>query len=229
MANTIAYLRVSTVRQDLEKQRHEINEYCKRNGLKVDQWITTEISSRKNRKDRRINELLSKLRRGDTLIVSELSRLGRSLSEVTLIVEELINRKINLAAIKQGIKINGKPNLAVKTIVWMFSMFAEIEKDLISERTKMGLAAAKARGVKLGNPHLKRDNEVSQERAVEFAETLRPVLEGFIARAMSQRAIVAELNQLGIKTRQGTSQWRLAQIQVVLRRLGLKTLKAKKT
>ena len=228
MGKAIAYSRVSTVKQDSDNQRNAIEEYCRQNDLKVDRWITVEISSRKTPKDRKIDELFLQLCKGDTLIVSELSRLGRSLSEVIQIVEEVIRRKINLIAIKQGIKINGKPDIATKTMIFMFSMFGEIERDMISERTKMGLAAAKANGKKLGNPNLKRDNKVRQEKAVEFAESLRTVLEGFIARGMAQRVMVTELNKLGIKTRRG-GRWTLSQLQKILIRLKLKTQRSKKS
>jgi len=90
------------------------------------------------------------------------------------------------------------------------------------QRTKMGLANAKSKGKKLGNPNLPKDNKIRQEKALKFAETLRPILEGFIARGMTQRGMVAELNKLGIKTRHYTI-WRLLQLQIVLKRLCLKT------
>jgi putative DNA-invertase from lambdoid prophage Rac len=78
---TFAYLRVSTSKQDLETQRHEILQYCDRHSLSVDDWLEIEISSRKTMKERRIDELLGKLKRGDSVIVSELSRIGRSISQ----------------------------------------------------------------------------------------------------------------------------------------------------
>ena len=222
MKRTIAYLRVSSLKQDLENQKHEITEYCRKNDIEVSEWLEVEMSTRKTKKERRIDELLSKLKKDDTLIISELSRLGRSLSEVVLIVEELIKKQVRLIAIKQGITLNGKPDITTKTTIFMFSMFGEIERDLISQRTKMGLANAKAKGKKLGNPNLPKDNKIRQEKALKFAESLRPILEGFIARGMSQREMVDELNNLGIKTRH-KSIWRLLQLQIVLKRLGLKT------
>jgi DNA invertase Pin-like site-specific DNA recombinase len=208
MKRVIAYLRVSSLKQDLENQKHEINEYCRKNDIEVSEWLEVEMSTRKVKKERKIDELLSKLTKGDTLIISELSRLGRSLTEVVLIVEELIRKKVRLVAIKQGITINGRPDIATKTMIFMFSMFAEIEKDLISARTKMGLANAKAKGRKLGNPNFPMENKLRREEAVKFAETLRPILEGFVARGMAQREMVEELNKLGIKTRHN-SIWRL--------------------
>jgi DNA invertase Pin-like site-specific DNA recombinase len=217
---TLGYLRVSTVRQDLDNQRLEIEEYCKANGLTVDDYLQIEISTRKTTKERRIDELLSRLSKADTLIVSELSRLGRSVGELCRIVDSLIKKQVRLIAIKQGLVINGKHDMASKTIMTMFALMAEIERDLISERTKNGLAVAKAKGKKLGNPNLPKDNLKRQENAQTFSDTLRPILEGFKKTGMTQRQIVAELNKLGIKARLG-GQWSLIQVQTVLKRLGL--------
>ena len=86
------------------------------------------------------------------MIVSELSRLGRSVGQVVTFVDELIKRKIKLIAIKEGIDIDGKKDMQTKVMVTMFTLFAEIERDLISERTKQGLAAARAKGKLLGRP-----------------------------------------------------------------------------
>lgn len=226
MPRTLAYLRVSTLKQDIENQTHEINSYCTRNQISVDEWIKVKQSSRRTKKERRIDELLTELKRNDTLIVSELSRLGRSLSEVVLLVERLVQMKVRLVAIKQNIVLNGKPDPVTKAMIGLFSIFGEMERDMISQRTKNGLAHAKARGVKLGNPNLQRDNKVKQERAQKFAESLRTTLESYVAQGMTQRAIVDELNNVGIKTRRG-GRWSLIQLQNVLKRLELKTQKSR--
>ncbi len=226
MPRTLAYLRVSTLKQDIENQTHEINSYCTRNQISVDEWIKVKQSSRRTKKERRIDELLTELKRNDTLIVSELSRLGRSLSEVVLLVERLVQMKVRLIAIKQNIVLNGKPDPVTKAMIGLFSIFGEMERDMISMRTKNGLAHAKARGVKLGNPNLQRDNKVKQERAQKFAESLCTTLEGYVAQGMTQRAIVDELNNVGIETRRG-GRWSLIQLQNVLKRLGLKTQRSR--
>ena len=83
----------------------------------------------------------------DQLIVSELSRLARSVGQISIIVDRLIDNDIYLTSIKEGIKINGRMNIQTKTIVTMFSLFSEIERDLISERTKEGLKAAKEKNI----------------------------------------------------------------------------------
>ena len=152
MAKIIGYVRVSTARQDADNQRHEILEHVNKNHLHVDDFIEVEMSSRKDKKQRRITELMETLEPGDTLIVSELSRLGRSTSEVIDIVNELIAKGIEFIAIKQGVNVVGKHDMQSKVMVTMFSLFAELERDIISERTKSALAAKKAGGKKLGKP-----------------------------------------------------------------------------
>ena len=149
---TIAYLRVSTDRQDLKNQRLEIHEYARKHNLKINDFIEIEISSRRTTKQRRIEELMDRLKSGDALVVSELSRLGRSVGQVITIVDELIKNKVRLIAIKENININGKPDMQTKMMVTLFSLFADIERDLISERTKQGLNAARAKGKLLGRP-----------------------------------------------------------------------------
>lgn len=149
---TLAYIRVSTDKQDLKNQRLEILEYARKNGLTVDEFIEVEISSRKDKDKRRINELFGKLIAQDTLIVSELSRLGRSTAEVINMVNALIEMKVRFIAIKQNIIINGKNDMQTKIMITMFSLFAELERDMISSRTIQALAAKRAQGIKLGRP-----------------------------------------------------------------------------
>src|SRR5437899_1359680 len=92
------------------------------------------------------------LKPGDRLIVSELSRLGRSLHQILQIVDRLMHQEIRLVAIKESISFEGKQNLQTKAMIALFGLFAEVERDLIAERTKEGLAAAKAKGRRLGRP-----------------------------------------------------------------------------
>jgi len=96
--------------------------------------------------------MLANLESGDLLLVSELSRLGRSVGQIIQIVDILIKQQIRFVAVKESIKINGKQDIQTKTMITMFGLFAEIERDLISERTKQGLLAAKEKGKILGRP-----------------------------------------------------------------------------
>ncbi len=149
---TLAYLRVSTGKQDIKNQRLELHEYARRNDFKIDDFIEIEISSRQSTQARRIDELLADLQEGDTLLVSELSRLGRSVGQIIQIVDALVKQKIRFVAVKENIRLNGKQDIQSKTMITLFGLFAEIERDLISERTKQGLAVAKQKGKLLGRP-----------------------------------------------------------------------------
>ena len=149
---TVAYLRVSKDTQDVKNQKLAILEFAQKEEISVDQFVEITVSSRKSTKERRIDQLLEQLSSGDTLIVSELSRMGRSVGEIITIVDTLAQRKIRLLAVKEGIRLDGEESLQTKVMVTMFSLFAEIERELISMRTKEALAAARAKGKKLGRP-----------------------------------------------------------------------------
>lgn len=149
---TIAYIRVSKSTQDVANQRHEILEYAHRSRMTVDDFVEIEVSSRKDRDQRRIDEVLGRLKAGDTLVVSELSRVGRSTGEVINIVDELIRKKVRLIAIKQNWTVEGKDDMTTKVMKTVFSLLSELERDLISQRTKQALAARKAAGQPLGRP-----------------------------------------------------------------------------
>lgn len=148
----VGYARVSTMEQDLKNQRYEILNYASKNDLQITSWVEAKVSSRKTTKERLIDTLLEKLKEGDTLIVAELSRLGRSVGQVAIIANTLIESGVKLICIKEGMKLDGSPDIQTKVMLTMFSLFAEIERDLISERTKSGLAKARAEGRLLGRP-----------------------------------------------------------------------------
>lgn len=151
MAKTIAYIRTSTDKQDLNNQKLEIFEFAKKNKLEVDDFIEMTISSKKTSKERRIDEMLSVLDDADTLIVTELSRLGRSTAEVIGLVDELIKKKVRVIAIKQNLDMK-QHDMTSKVMITLFSLFAELERDLISLRTKEALANKRAQGIQLGKP-----------------------------------------------------------------------------
>lgn len=152
IARVIAYLRISTGEQDINGQKLELHEYARRNDIQINEFVEVEISSRKSTKARKIDELLENLQSGDLLLVSEISRLGRSVGQIIQIVDTLIKKQVRFIAVKESIKINGKQDIQTKTMITMFGLFAEIERDLISERTKQGLAAARKKGKILGRP-----------------------------------------------------------------------------
>lgn len=152
MPKTIAYIRVSTQSQELKNQKIEILEHADRNRFHIDTWFEAKVSSRKSTKERLLDKLLDQLESGDCLIVSELSRLGRSVSQIITLVDTLIKKNVKVIIIKQGMTLNGQNDIQTKVTITLFSLFAEIERDLISERTKTGLERARAEGKLLGRP-----------------------------------------------------------------------------
>lgn len=151
MAKIIAYLRASTNKQDLSHQKLEILEFARQKKLTVDDFVKITKSSRKTAKQRRIDEVLEKLEGYDTLIVTELSRLGRSTAEVITLINALVKRKIRVIICKQNLDIK-QHDMNSKIVITLFSLFSELERDLISLRTKEALASKKAQGIKLGKP-----------------------------------------------------------------------------
>lgn len=152
---TIAYLRVSKDTQDVNHQRLAILQFAQRERIQVDGFIEVTVSSKKSSKDRKIDVLLDQLHREDTLIVSELSRMGRSVGEIITIVDMLVKKQIRFLAIKEGIRLVGSQDyedIQTKVMITLFGLFAEIERKLISMRTREALASAKAAGKKLGRP-----------------------------------------------------------------------------
>jgi len=154
MSKIYGYLRTSTDKQEIKNQKLEILEFGRKENLKIDDFIEIQISSRKTTKERRIDELLGKLEEGDTLIATELSRIGRSTVEVITIINELIEKGVDIIIVKQNLKINAsnKNDMTSKVMITMLSLFAELERDLISQRTKEALKTKKAQGQILGKP-----------------------------------------------------------------------------
>jgi DNA invertase Pin-like site-specific DNA recombinase len=153
MRKIIAYLRASTDKQDVKNQKLEILEFSRNKKLYVDDFIEITISSRKTTKQRRIDELLEKLNDSDTLIVTELSRLGRSTAEVIALMNELSERDIRVIIIKQNLDISRQTkDMTATVMITLLSLFSELERDFVSIRTKEALKARKAQGVILGKP-----------------------------------------------------------------------------
>lgn len=214
----ISYLRVSTQRQGqsglgLEAQREAVARHLKGRGL-VAEYQEVESGGKADRLQLRL-AMQHCRKAGAVLVFAKLDRLARD----TKLVLEIADAGVpvvfcDFPEIPEG--------AAGRFLLTMLASVAEFERRRISERTKAALAAAKARGVTLGvagASNLRRNVEERQEAADAFAMRLRGVLEGFKARGLSQRAMVAELNQLGIKTPAGGETWAQAQVQRVLKRL----------
>lgn len=144
------YIRVSTDKQTVENQRFEINRFCKQETIKVNYWIEETISGTKEIDKRKLGDLLRKLEKGDILICSELSRLGRSLFMIMSILNECMNRDIQVWTIKDNYRLGS--DISSKVLAFAFGLSAEIERNLISQRTKEALARKKAEGVHIGRP-----------------------------------------------------------------------------
>jgi len=149
---TIAYVRVSKDSQDVSNQRLAILEFAQQTQLMLSEFMELSVSSRRSPKERQIDLLLTRLEAGDTLVVSEVSRMGRSVGEIITVIDALVKQQVRFLAIKEGIRLEGKQTLQSKVMVTLFSLFADIERELISLRTKEGLAAAQAAGKRLGRP-----------------------------------------------------------------------------
>jgi DNA invertase Pin-like site-specific DNA recombinase len=182
---TIAYLRVSTEGQDLNQQRLAILDYAQKHRVTVDEFVEIQRSSQHATQRAELMQVIESLKPGDRLIVSELSRFGRSLSQILQIIDHLIQKEVRLIAIKEAIRFEGKQNLQTKAMIALFGLFAEIERDLIAERTREGLAAAKARGKRLGRPKGARSKSKLDGKESEIRSLLQKrVSKASIARIM---------------------------------------------
>lgn len=144
----IAYLRVSTEKQFLENQREEILRFAEKNELRINRWYTETVSGSVSSKDRKLSILLRKLNPGDILIVTEISRLSRTLLEIMTILNSCIKKNVILYSTKEGYVFQNDINS--KVLGFAFGLMAEIERNLISMRTKEALARRKQEGVILG-------------------------------------------------------------------------------
>ena len=151
---TYGYIRVSTDKQTVENQRFEIEEFCRRQGIKIDSWIEETISGTVEPGRRELGTLLSRVQKDDLIICSELSRLGRSLFMIMSILNLLMEKGARVWTIKDNYCLGD--DIQSKVLAFAFGLSAEIERNLISQRTKEALERRKAEGIKLGRPRGKR-------------------------------------------------------------------------
>lgn len=148
---TYGYIRVSTDKQTIENQRFEINNFCNNKAMVVDGWIEDEaVSGTKDYKKRNLGKLLKKAKKGDIIICSELSRLGRNLFMIMEILNYCMEREIKIYTIKDNYRLGD--DIQSKVLAFAFGLSAEIERNLISQRTKEALARKRAEGTTLGRP-----------------------------------------------------------------------------
>ncbi len=179
------YIRVSTDRQTVENQRYEIKNFCKKNDMKIDGWISDEgISGTKDPEKRELGKLLTKVKSGDYILCSELSRLGRSLMMIMAILNECSKKKVNIWTIKDNYRLDNDISSAV--IAFAYGLSAQIERQLISQRTKEALARKKAEGVFIGRP------KGSLSKKVKLTGN-EDKIRKYIKQGMSQREISLKL------------------------------------
>lgn len=165
------YIRVSSDKQTVENQRFEINNYCEKQGLTIDGWIEETISGTKNYTKRALGKLLKRVNKDDVIICSELSRLGRNLFMIMEILNICMNRECRVWTIKDNYRLGD--DIQSKVLAFAFGLSAEIERNLISQRTKEALARKRAEGVVLGRPIGRKSSHVKLTGKDETIKVLR--------------------------------------------------------
>lgn len=196
------YIRVSSDKQTVENQRFEINKFCKKENLKIDDWIEETISGTKNYDKRQLGGLLKKVGKDNIIICSELSRLGRNLFMIMEILNICMNKECRVWTIKDGYRLGD--DIQSKVLAFAFGLSAEIERNLISQRTKEALARKKAEGVVLGRKPGRRNNALNKncterhEYICQMLKENRPV--AFIANQLgvSKGTLYRYLSYVGI-------------------------------
>lgn len=174
----IGYLRVSTLDQDLEKNKADILKLANEKQIGKIQFVEEKVSGRIRWKDRKVGELIEDLDDGDSIVVSELSRLGRSMLECMEILSIATQKGIKIFAVKGNWELD--QSIQSKIIAMAFSMAGEIERDLISQRTKEALRVKKESGAQLGRPKGPGKSKL---------DAYRPEIEALLSHGSSQRFI----------------------------------------
>lgn len=144
------YVRVSTDKQSTENQRFEIEKFAKVKNMRIDRWVEETISGTTDVAERQLGRLIKQIRKGDTLVTTELSRLGRNLMQVMSFLHQCMERDIIVLTVKERYELGN--NINSKILAFAFSLSAEIERNLISQRTHEALAKKKHDGILLGRP-----------------------------------------------------------------------------
>lgn len=166
----IGYIRVSSTKQTCEHQKYEIEQFAKQNHIIVDKWVMETISSRKALNKRQLGQLLNDLQPNDILIAAEISRLGRSLLEVMHILEYCLNKNCQVWTIKENYRLGN--DIQSKVMAFAFGLSAEIERNLISQRTKASLESVRATGKRLGRPFSAQSKKLKLSRNTKKVKEL---------------------------------------------------------
>ena len=165
------YIRVSTDKQTVENQRFEITKFCEKQNIKIDCWIEETISGTISPKKRNLGKLIANTQKGDIIICSELSRLGRSMFMIMSILNILMENEVQVYTVKEGYKLGD--DISSKILAFAFSLSAEIERNLISQRTQEALKRKKAEGITLGRPKGKASHYKLSDYKDEIYEMLQ--------------------------------------------------------
>jgi DNA invertase Pin-like site-specific DNA recombinase len=152
------YIRVSSDKQTVENQRFEIENFSVKNQLKIDGWIEETISGTKAYGKRELGRLLERVQKDDLIICAELSRLGRNLFMIMEILNICMSKECKVWTIKDNYRLG--EDIQSKVLAFAFGLSAEIERNLISQRTKEALARKRAEGVILGRPKGRKSKNV---------------------------------------------------------------------
>jgi DNA invertase Pin-like site-specific DNA recombinase len=164
------YIRVSTDKQTTENQRFEITNFCNKNEIVIDEWIEETISGMKALDKRKLGKLIDKVKKDDMIITAELSRLGRNLLQIMSILHHCMNLEAKIWTIKDNYRLG--TDIQSKVLAFAFGLSAEIERNLISQRTKEALARLKAEGKILGRPKGKKSSKVKLSEKIEIVKKL---------------------------------------------------------
>ena len=164
------YIRVSNVKQTVENQRFEIENFTKQNNIQIDGWIEETISGTKNYDKRKLGKLLKKINKDDLIICAELSRLGRNLFMIMEILNLCMSKECKVWTIKDGYRLG--EDIQSKVLAFAFGLSAEIERNLISQRTKEALARKRAEGIVLGRPKGSKSSKVKLSGQEEVIQNL---------------------------------------------------------
>ena len=189
--SVIGYIRVSSNKQTYAHQYFEIEQFAKSQRLKIDNWMEKTISSRKALKNRKLEVLLETLQENDILITCEISRWGRSLLEIMRILETCLNKNCQVWTLKENYRLGN--DIQSKVLAFSFSLAAEIERNLISQRTKSSLANLKASGKKLGRPF---SAESKKLKLSKNAKKVRNLLEKGISKSQIAKILGVQRSTL---------------------------------
>ena len=200
---TYGYIRVSSDKQTVENQRFEITRFCQAHALRIDGWIEETVSGTKRYTQRALGKLLRRVHPGDLIICAELSRLGRSLFMIMEILNLCLSRECKVWSIKDGYRLG--EDIQSKVLAFAFGLSAEIERNLIAQRTREALARRRAEGLQLGRP---KGSTVPLERSALYPWRQR--IAAYLAQGFSQCQIAKRLHVHRATLARFLARWRAA-------------------